>query len=355
MLAWHSLQAGVPISRVRVRRPKFKEQGCRSAKRSSRTRLRLAGCPPTSARLSIVLVGPGRAGRAFARSWTAAGGLDRRVVARDPAARPSVRAGAPARGGARRSDDRSGSRCDVLDPRGPRRRDRAARASALAARLACRFALSPLGRAAERGARAARRPAERRVGSLHPLRAFTRRSRRDDWSDAFVAVEGDAAAATIGARICPRRRVRARTGSRPRASPSTTRRRRSPPAARSLAPLVRGARLGASRAPGGGRRGRRSRTSRPRAVEAVGRLAVRRRVHRSGRAARRRDGPAHRDALAGSPEPSGALRPARGGDARGARPAGGGRGDRRILARAGERSETPSARVTSVGRLRPKG
>jgi predicted short-subunit dehydrogenase-like oxidoreductase (DUF2520 family) len=152
---------------------------------------------------TIVLVGPGRAGTAFARSWTGAGG--RLVVAaRDPArARlPEKRlAGIEVRDldGLRNGD------ADVLILAAP---DDAL--PQLAARLSSRgrwrFAfhfsgalssavLEPL---ASSGAKA---------GSLHPLRAFTGLP-EDDWGDAFVAVEGDPSAEDAAEALC--RRIGAR-------------------------------------------------------------------------------------------------------------------------------------------------
>ena len=145
---------------------------------------------------SIVLVGPGRAGRAFARSWTRAGGSIV-LVARDaPAARAFAREVSRAEVVA--LDSRVTFAGDVFilavpdDAIGPLARR-------LARRLACRFGfhfsgalgsteLAPL---ADVGAK---------LGSLHPLRVFSG-SKEDDWNDAFVAVEGDEPAARMAVRL----------------------------------------------------------------------------------------------------------------------------------------------------------
>jgi predicted short-subunit dehydrogenase-like oxidoreductase (DUF2520 family) len=145
---------------------------------------------------SIVLVGPGRAGRAFARSWTRTGGSIV-LVARDaPAARTFAREVSRAEVVA--LDSRVTLAGDVFILAVP---DDAigALARRLARRLACRFAfhfsgalgsaeLAPLG---DVGAK---------LGSLHPLRAFSG-SKEDDWTDAFVAVEGDEPAARMAVRL----------------------------------------------------------------------------------------------------------------------------------------------------------
>lgn len=151
------------------------------------------------------LVGPGRAGKAFARSWIAAGGNLSEVIARDPS-----RAGDGARdigGGTPRGLEEPHSDCDILVLAVPD--DAIAPAArALAGRLRCRAAfhfsgalpaavLEPL-----RGSGAA-------VGSLHPLRVFTGVS-GETWGGAFVAIEGDNDAVGIGENL-----VRA-VGGRPR-------------------------------------------------------------------------------------------------------------------------------------------
>jgi predicted short-subunit dehydrogenase-like oxidoreductase (DUF2520 family) len=142
---------------------------------------------------SVSLVGPGRAGKAFARSWMAAGGNLGEVIARDPS-----RAGDGARdigGGKPRGLDEPHDDCDILVLAVPD--DAIAPAArALAGRLRCRAAfhfsgalpaaaLGPLG---SFGAA---------VGSLHPLQVFTGAS-GETWRDAFVAIEGDNDAVGIG-------------------------------------------------------------------------------------------------------------------------------------------------------------
>jgi predicted short-subunit dehydrogenase-like oxidoreductase (DUF2520 family) len=145
---------------------------------------------------SIVLVGPGRAGRAFVRSWTRAGGSIV-LVARDAAAARAF-AREVSRAEVVALDSRVTLAGDVFILAVP---DDAigALARRLARRLACRFAfhfsgalgateLAPL---ADVGAK---------LGSLHPLRAFSG-SKEDDWNDAFVAVEGEEPAARMAVRL----------------------------------------------------------------------------------------------------------------------------------------------------------
>jgi predicted short-subunit dehydrogenase-like oxidoreductase (DUF2520 family) len=151
----------------------------------------------------LVLAGPGRAGRAFARSWLAAGGhipfaIVRSAVVGDTAsASPRI----------------PGVREVRLDEVGQTPETREADilvaavsddaiqtlASSLAPRFSCRVALhlsgalpgqalSPL---AERGAA---------LGSLHPVRPFTG-APDEDWREAFVAVEGQPAAVAAATAI----------------------------------------------------------------------------------------------------------------------------------------------------------
>ena len=160
-----------------------------------------------SSRWRVALVGPGRAGRAFARSWTGAGGriADRRSAASRAERVPAVR---------RRRAGRAGRR----DRHGRRR----ARAPA-----ALPFRASPLGRPRERGPRAAcRAPAPPRP--LHPVRPFTGAA-DEDWRGAFVAVEGDARRRRAARRSRGRRR--AALPARRRKRRCTTPRRRSRPEA----------------------------------------------------------------------------------------------------------------------------
>ncbi len=143
---------------------------------------------------SVVLAGAGRAGAAFARSWRAAGGSIARIIVRDAAkALPPDLEGTP-----RASSESPGPSCDVLVLAVPD--DAIARIAAeLAPRLACGCAIHLSGALssdvlqpfAERGAA---------VASVHPVRPFTG-APGEDWRGAFVAIEGDAAGAAMGARI----------------------------------------------------------------------------------------------------------------------------------------------------------
>lgn len=134
----------------------------------------------------VALLGPGRAGRAFARSWTAAGGRIATVIGREPresAYPPSdiVVLAVPD---------------DAIAPV----------AVELAPLLPCRFALHLSG-AVGSDALAAFARVGARVASLHPVRPFTG-AEDENWSGAFVAVEGEppavavaeAIAAAVGAR-----------------------------------------------------------------------------------------------------------------------------------------------------------
>lgn len=147
-----------------------------------------------SSRLS--LVGPGRAGRAFLRSWLDAGGAVEELAARD--AEAAGRAATEL--GSGRCVDFVGplTPCDILVVAVP---DDAISdvAASLAGRANCGlvFHLSgalparALGPMQQLGAAA---------GSLHPLRAFTGRA-GENWRGAFVAVEGNAEAVEAGLAI----------------------------------------------------------------------------------------------------------------------------------------------------------
>jgi predicted short-subunit dehydrogenase-like oxidoreductase (DUF2520 family) len=141
---------------------------------------------------SLSLVGPGRAGSAFGRSWLAAGGTLADVIARDPAsAREAVArlgSGAP-RGIAGLEAD-----CDILILAVPDDAI-AAVASVLAGRLRCRTAFHLSG-ALPASVLEALRGGGASVGALHPLRVFTG-SADETWAGAFVAIEGDAAALSV--------------------------------------------------------------------------------------------------------------------------------------------------------------
>jgi predicted short-subunit dehydrogenase-like oxidoreductase (DUF2520 family) len=144
--------------------------------------------------LSLALAGPGRAGRAFARSWIEAGGKIAFLVAR-PGSRPDDLLSAVPLHFA--TEDGFPS-CEILVLAVPDDA-LASAAESLAGRLACRYAFHLAG-ALESGVLAPLRRAGASVASLHPVRPFTG-SAGEDWRDAFVAVEGDEAAADLGARI----------------------------------------------------------------------------------------------------------------------------------------------------------
>lgn len=147
----------------------------------------------------LALAGTGRAARAFARSWVAAGGRIGFAIVRDPAvSRPAELAGIPAVSVTQAGSEPGTRSCDILilavsdDAI-------ASVASELATRISCRAALhlsgalpgSVLEPLARRGAA---------IGSLHPVRPFTGED-SEDWRGAFVAVEGDTAAAEAATAI----------------------------------------------------------------------------------------------------------------------------------------------------------
>ncbi len=152
---------------------------------------------------TVVLVGPGRAGRAFARSWTASGGPI--IVAARDAARANLPGNFLTGVAARDLDDRGSLDADVLVLAAP---DDAL--APLAARMSSRgrwrFAFHFSGAVGSR-VLAPLATSGAVLGSLHPLRAFTG-LREDDWKGAFVAVEGEPAAQDAAEVIC--RRIGAR-------------------------------------------------------------------------------------------------------------------------------------------------
>ena len=145
---------------------------------------------------SVSLVGPGRAGSAFGRSWLAAGGTLADVIARDPAsARAAVsRLG----GGTPRGFAGLDADCDILVLAVPDDAI-AAVASALAGRVRCRTAFHLSG-ALPSSALEALRKTGAALGSLHPLRVFTG-SPGETWAGAFVAIEGDAGALSVAEEV----------------------------------------------------------------------------------------------------------------------------------------------------------
>jgi predicted short-subunit dehydrogenase-like oxidoreductase (DUF2520 family) len=150
---------------------------------------------PSILRRSLVIVGPGRAGLALARSWIAAGGNFGGIVGRTHG---SARLAARRLRTAGRTAATIWPECDLLVLAVPD--DRVARVALdLSRRTRCRIAfhlsgaltasdLAPLARG---GAR---------VASLHPLRAFTG-DPRESWRGAFVAIEGDGPAVRAGERL----------------------------------------------------------------------------------------------------------------------------------------------------------
>jgi len=141
---------------------------------------------------SVSLVGPGRAGKAFARSWISAGGNLVEVIARDSSdARDAV---AEIGGGNPRGLDEPHAGCDILVLAVPD--DAIAPAAlALAGRLRCRAAFHVSGALAA-AALDPFKSSGATVGSLHPLRVFT--GSGETWKGAFVTIEGDDEAVAIG-------------------------------------------------------------------------------------------------------------------------------------------------------------
>jgi predicted short-subunit dehydrogenase-like oxidoreductase (DUF2520 family) len=142
---------------------------------------------------SVGLVGPGRAGRAFARSWKGAGGRLAWVLARDRARGAEVGADAVLAPDAARLPP-----CDLAVLAVPDDAVRAVAAS-LAERLSCRYAFHVSGAFGSEALEALRRE-DTATGSLHPVRPFTGAD-ADDWRGAFVAVEGEPAAVEAGERV----------------------------------------------------------------------------------------------------------------------------------------------------------
>jgi predicted short-subunit dehydrogenase-like oxidoreductase (DUF2520 family) len=147
----------------------------------------------------LTLLGPGRAGRALARSWLSAGGQNPDIVARDSAAaRDAV---ASIGGGRPLALSEAVDEADILVIAVPD--DEIARAVRLLdnrIRPRTAFHLSGALPAAileplrPSSGSLAGPPAS--LGSLHPLRAFTG-APDENWQDAFVAIEGDDAAVGV--------------------------------------------------------------------------------------------------------------------------------------------------------------
>lgn len=141
----------------------------------------------------VALVGPGRAGRAFARSWMNAGGRIATVVGRKPLASSDV-SGLPVLS----VETSAFEPCDVVVLAVP---DDAISsvATRLAGKLPCRYALHLSGAiGSEALAPFARNGAE--VASLHPVRPFTGAG-DEDWRGAFAAVEGQPRAVAVAESI----------------------------------------------------------------------------------------------------------------------------------------------------------
>ncbi|MEO8430621.1 MAG: DUF2520 domain-containing protein [Acidobacteriota bacterium] len=134
---------------------------------------------------SLTLAGPGRAGRALARSWVAGGGRLDQVLARsESAARAAASELGAARSGALGESEFDSAVLVIAVPDDAL----APVAELLAGRGRARFAIHLSGaRAADEIAALARSGAE--IASLHPLRAF-RGAPDETIRGAFVAVEG---------------------------------------------------------------------------------------------------------------------------------------------------------------------
>lgn len=144
----------------------------------------------------LTLVGPGRAGRALARSWRDAGGHLENVIGRDRAsAQRGVR---EIPGGNPRALAEARGDCDILVLAVP---DDAIApvARALAGQVSCRVAFHLSGALSSEALHALAQ-AGASTGSLHPLRAFTGAA-GESWRDALVAIEGEEKAAQSAAAL----------------------------------------------------------------------------------------------------------------------------------------------------------
>jgi len=145
---------------------------------------------------TVSLVGPGRAAKAFARSWIEAGGRIEHVLSRDPAgagrAVQLLQAGQPRTVGSGRFA------CDLLILGVPDDSIGAV-AARIAPEVSCRLAFHLSGAAPAEEIGILRRSAAS-VGSLHPLRAFSGEP-SENWRGAFVAIEGDEPACSAGEQI----------------------------------------------------------------------------------------------------------------------------------------------------------
>lgn len=146
--------------------------------------------------LSLALVGGGRVGKAFARSWLGAGGHLGEVISRTDAG--AQRAAGELGSGRPRAISDARGHCDVLaiavsdDAIAAVAGELSGRMSSSAAfHFSGALPASRLEVLASGGAA---------LGSLHPLRVFSGRP-GEDWQGAFVAVEGDDIAAEQGLEV----------------------------------------------------------------------------------------------------------------------------------------------------------
>jgi len=154
---------------------------------------------------ALAIAGPGRAARAFARSWASVGGHLGHIVS--PRFASAERLAREIGEGEPGTTADARFRCDILVLGVP---DDAIEAAAreLAPRISSRVAFHLSGaRPADLLAPFRERGAS--VGSLHPLRAF-HGDPSESWRDVFLAVEGDRNAVDIGLRIAAAIGARAR-------------------------------------------------------------------------------------------------------------------------------------------------
>ena len=145
---------------------------------------------------SVAIVGPGRAAKAFARSWREAGGRIDYVLSRDPAG--AERAVALLKDGQPRTAGSGPFACDLL-LLGVPDDSISAVAVAIAPEVSCRLAFHLSGASPAEEIGILRRSGAS-VGSLHPLRAFSGEI-SESWRGAFVAIEGDDQACSAGEQI----------------------------------------------------------------------------------------------------------------------------------------------------------
>lgn len=146
--------------------------------------------------LSVCIAGPGRAAKAFARSWREAGGHIAYILSRDQAG--AQRAAALLKEGQPRTAGSGPFACDLL-LLGVSDDSLGTVAAQIAPEVSCRLAfhLSGASPAEEIGIL---RRCGASVGSLHPLRAFSGEP-FENWRGAFVAIEGDERACVAGEQI----------------------------------------------------------------------------------------------------------------------------------------------------------